>query len=250
MSFKEILITAIVALIIGIFLVHYEDSIVNESPPPEMVQIDTFPLSQPPQVSQTPDATKATTTSRPISPPQPISPAPGVEEISPVPPIAAKPPKTEKEAFVITQLKELQILNAPIAVTFWLDVQGKTQFSTDDKLTLYYQIADAETLVNEGTFYFTLFNISPRGKLAILLNNEKVEIGKRYSLPKSQQEWQTGQISRKDNRLRLEAGREYFKAIVTNTPITSWLKFLATDTKNKLQRQKLLGAKKLWIKVK
>ncbi|MDM8558253.1 hypothetical protein [Candidatus Parabeggiatoa sp. HSG14] len=241
MSFKEILLTAIVALIIGIFLVHYENLMDDESPSSETVQIDTFPLSQPPQVPQTPSATEATATLRPISP------APD-EEISPVPTVV-KPPKTEKVSPIITQLKELQIFNASIAVTFWLDVQGKTQFSTNDKLTLYYQIADAETLVNEGAFYFTLFNISPKGKLAILINNEKVEIGKRYSLPKSQQEWQTGQISRKDKRLRLEAGREYFKAIVTNTPITSWLKFLATDTKNKLQRQKLLSAKKLWIKV-
>jgi hypothetical protein len=287
MTFKEILITTILALAIGVLLIHYEDLVDrfrgDDSEPLDTVQTDPSSSPQPSLVS-TPSpvektapsrpTTEVTATSSPISA-SPVSTMPPVEEIPTV-----TPPKTEENEPIITQLKGLYIFDAPVKVKFWLNALGKTQFSSDEELTLYYQIAQPSFLKKEilplsflakeilpyssvpkeilpfspvvkenkeekGEFYFTLFNISPTGELSILLENKKIEAGKRYSLPESQQ-----QISiKKELRLRLKTGREYFKAIVTAEPITSWLKFLETDVKDKSQRQKLLGAKKLWVKV-
>ncbi|MDM8559735.1 hypothetical protein [Candidatus Parabeggiatoa sp. HSG14] len=287
MTFKEILLTSILALAIGVLLIHYEDLVDtfrgDESPPdtaqtessassqtsPQPLMEETAPLNQ---VTQS--VTKTTVTSHSIPA---ISSTPVEEKVSAASPAVAKPPKENEP--LITQLKGLHVFNAPIKVAFWLNAQGKTQFDANDELTLYYQIVQPFSLIekilpyspvakeifpyspvakkmlpfspvinedkeNKTNFYFTLFNISPIGELSILIENEKIIAGKLYALSKGQQ---NGQISQKN--LRLKTGREYFKAIVTTEPIISWLEFLATDVKEKLQRQKLLGAKKLWVKV-
>ena len=200
MNTKEILLTSIIALTIGIILVHYEDFIDtddNDSQPQQIANV-----SPPPQT------------------------APSVEE----------PPKDS-----VTQLKALQISNAPIVVTFWFNIPGKTQFSRHDKLTLYYKIKGLNT-----ASYFTLFNVSPNGKLSIVLNNEPIEVGKLYSLPKAQPDWLPNQFSKQDTRLRLEVGGEYFKAIVTVEPI-AWLEFLAADATKELPQ--ILGIQELEVEV-
>ncbi|MEK8021800.1 MAG: hypothetical protein VSS75_033405, partial [Candidatus Parabeggiatoa sp.] len=53
----------------------------------------------------------------------------------------------------------------------------------------------------------SLFNISPQGKWAILINNEKTEIGQTYSFPKTPIAWQPKQIYRTEKRLRLVQDR-------------------------------------------
>jgi DNA gyrase/topoisomerase IV subunit A len=222
MTTKEFLLTAIVALIIGIILVHYEDFINalrdNDSAP------------EPPLVSLTPS----------------------VDTTAPSPPIVTPPPKITKKQpnLILTQLKTLVIHEAAVTVSFWLESPDKKHFSTQDRVTLYYQIKEtAFANRNQEEFYFTLFNISPTDKLFIVLTNKTIKAKKIYALPTHQTEWQPEQFSKKDQRLRLEAGKEYFKAIVTTEPISSWLKFLATDIAEQSQRKKLLGAKALWINV-
>ncbi len=222
MTTKEIFLTALVGLMIGVILVHYEDFIealrYNDSPP------------EPPFVSLTPN----------------------VDTTAPLPPIVTPPPETaENQANpILTQLKALVILEAAVTVSFWLESPDKKHFSTQDRVTLYYQIKEtAFANGNQEEFYFTFFNISPTDKLLILLTNKAIKANKIYALPTPQTDWQPEQFSRKDQRLRLEAGKEYFKAIVTTEPITSWLKFLATDIADQSQREKLLGAKELWINV-
>jgi hypothetical protein len=232
MTVKEIVFTSIVALIIGILLIHYENFIDalkgNDSQP--TVPTNPLPPLQPPSVSLPPK----------------------VGETTPLPSTVTPPPETvaNQPNPIFTQLKGLVIPDATVTVAIWLDAPDKTQFSTQDRVTLYYQIKESAVANrNEGEFYFTLFNISSTGKLSILLTNEAIEADKLYALPKLQADWQPGQFSRQDKRLHLEAGNEYFKAIVTAEPMTSWLKFLATDVQDKLQREKLLGTKEMWINV-
>ncbi|MEK8019967.1 MAG: hypothetical protein VSS75_024100 [Candidatus Parabeggiatoa sp.] len=59
--------------------------------------------------------------------------------------------------------------------------------------------------------------------------------------------WQTEQIYRREKRLRLESGREYFKAVISTSPIT-WTTFFNADSTIELQT--LLGIKVLQIDVK
>jgi hypothetical protein len=207
MNTQEILITSVIALVIsiiaGIITVHYEKFLDTDDN-------DSLRQTVPP-------------------PPQTTAlPAPSVKE----------PPKDS-----VTQLKTLQISNAPVRVTFWLDAPGKTQFSRHDKLTLYYKINGLNTAA-----YLTLFNVSPNGKLSIVLNNEPIEVGKLYSLPKAQpDDWLPNQIFKKYTRLRLEAGREYFKAIVTVEP-NAWLEFFKEAEATK-ELPQILGIKELEVNV-
>jgi len=206
MNTKEILLTSIIALTIGIvtviFNVHYEKFIDNNDNDNEPQQTTNLP-----------------------SLPQTALPLSSVE---------AQPKDS------VTQLKALQISDAPVMVTFWLDTPGKTQFSRHDKLTFYYKINGLNT-----ASYFTLFNVSPSGKLSIVLNNEPIEVGKLYSLPKAQQDWLPNEFVKKETRLRLEVGSEYFKAIVTVKPIL-WLAFFK-EADAKLPQ--ILGIKELEVDV-
>jgi hypothetical protein len=58
-----------------------------------------------------------------------------------------------------SQLKQLPNPGL-VTVTFWLDVPGKTHFSSSEKVTLYYKIND---LAENSPAYFSLINISPSG---------------------------------------------------------------------------------------
>lgn len=224
MTIKEILIAFLLALLTGILIVHYEKFI-------DALQDNDAQSSE----------TKPTNVS--ISPqPPPIAPPLLSAPI-------AKPPTTMTDNPVVTHLKKLQIPNALLTVQFWLDTPGKTQFSTDDRLTLYYKVSPLTEVSSSPVenVYFSLFNVAPTSKLSILLENEEIEIGQLYSLPKPPTNKQVQPILQQDKRLGLEPGYEYFKAIVTFQPITSWLKFLATDTNAELER--VLGTKELSVTV-
>ncbi|OQY48181.1 MAG: hypothetical protein DRR08_26585 [Candidatus Parabeggiatoa sp. nov. 2] len=130
---------------------------------------------------------------------------------------------------------------ASVTVRFWLNSPDQTQFSTHDRVIFYYQINSPR----HHRLYFTLFNVSPAGKWAILLNNEAIEAGQLYSLPKTRQDWRPGQLFRRDRRLRLEAGREHFKAIVTSAPI-AWTR-LAAEKADRLPQ--FLGTAELTVEV-
>jgi hypothetical protein len=128
-----------------------------------------------------------------------------------------------------------------VTVTFWLNSPGKTQFSTHDLVIFYYQVNSPK----HHRLYFTLFNVSPSGKWLILLNNEAIEAGQLYSMPKTRYDWRPGEILRRDRRLRLEAGREHFKAIVTSAPV-AWTR-LAAETAERLPQ--FLGTTELTVDV-
>ena len=196
MTLKEIIITSLIAsilaLITGIILVHYEK------------RIDASQDTAQPVVLTAPSS------------PQPSTPVPKL-------PITAHP--------LITRLKALEIPNPTITVALWFNNPEQTQFSSDDKLTLYYQINEiAPTSPCARECYFTLFNLSPTSKLSILLKNEPI---------------QADNIEEK--RLRLEAGREYFKAIITSQPIASWLSFLNSDITEPSQHKTLLATYQLSV---
>jgi hypothetical protein len=135
-----------------------------------------------------------------------------------------------------SQLKQLPNPGL-VTVTFWLDVPGKTHFSSSEKVTLYYKIND---LAENSPAYFSLINISPSGTVSVLLNNVPVEPGRIYALPKLQTTWAPGEMVKMTSRIELQSGREYFKALVTTTPIKSWSAFLEVTTKRGLQRLILL----------
>ncbi len=196
MTLKEIIITSIIAsilaLITGIILVHYEK------------RIDASQDTAQPVVLTAPSS------------PQPSTPVPKL-------PITDHP--------LITRLKALEIPNPTITVALWFNNPEQTQFSTAEKLTLYYKINEiAPTSPCARECYFTLFNLSPSNKLSILLKNEPIQVD-----------------NIEEKRLRLEAGREYFKAIITSQPITSWLSFLNSDITEPSQHKTLLATYQLSV---
>ncbi len=132
---------------------------------------------------------------------------------------------------IVRQLATLENLAAPFAVDLWIDEPGKIQFSTSDRVTLYYRV---NGLPKGEKAYLTLLNVAPDGTVAILYPqkqdfapgigtklyfNAEVETGKVYSIPKTRQALKSGQNVAMDLRLRLEAGQEYFKAVVTSEPV-------------------------------
>jgi hypothetical protein len=99
--------------------------------------------------------------------------------------------------------------------------------------------------VQRQSWYLTLFNISPQNQWAALINNEAVTNGTLYSLPKGQS---SETDSRHDNRLRLERGREYFKAIITSEPI-NWSEFFASTKSRQTKSRSIVGSKELAVEV-
>ena len=120
-----------------------------------------------------------------------------------------------------------QLRNSAISVTFWLNSPFDTEFKAEDEITLYYKINDKSQFA-----YFSLFNISPTGELHLIINNEKVETGRMYSLPKTEFYLQAGEpLIEMDKRLSLQKGQEYFKAIVSSERI-KWQGFIAKNLEN------------------
>ncbi len=198
MTTKEILIAAFVALVTGILIVHY--TVWLESSQDEEAQPSTVST---------------------------------VEDSRPTP----SEPTTELND-MIEQVKQLHHPNAPITVTFWLNVPGKIHFTLDDEITLYYKFNDN----TDSKGYFSLFNVSPKGSLSVQLNNKPIQSNRIDSLPKSQIDWQPGQLMTMDTRISLEPGTEYFKAIVTSEPIT-----LEVDMTKVLQNMTFWGTSELTV---
>lgn len=132
---------------------------------------------------------------------------------------------------VVEQFEAFEHPAAPMTVDLWLDEPGKTAFTTRDKVTLYYRVSG---LPQGAKAYLTLLNVAPDGTVAILYPqksdfspnvgvklylNAEVEPDRVYSIPKTQADLQAGQHVGVDARLRLSAGQEYFKAIVTSEQI-------------------------------
>jgi hypothetical protein len=113
----------------------------------------------------------------------------------------------------------------------WIDEPGKTRFTTDDRVTLYYRV---NRLPGNRNAWLTLVNVAPDGAVSILYPqkadfyegpgqkrflNAPVEAGKVHAIPKKQNILLPGQNVAIDLRIRLARGQEYFKAIVTSEPV-------------------------------
>ena len=144
--------------------------------------------------------------------------------------------KSLENNLIPTKLKELDILNTPVSVTFWLNSPGQKQFTSSDRINLNYTI---KGISHNKPVYLSLFNISPQGKLSLLIENQQVNDEKQYSFPKSSASSASSTsftssaldflLNQKTKQIRLEIGEEYFKAIVSTTPI-QWESFFREDT--------------------
>lgn len=145
--------------------------------------------------------------------------------------ITPPPASVSEPDSVVRLLAGLEHPNPPFTVDLWLDEPGKTQFTTRDRVTLYYRV---NGLQQGQKAYLTLLNVAPDGTVAILYPqkqdfapgvgaklylNAEVETGKLYTIPRGQAALQPGQNVAVDLRLRLAEGKEYFKALVSSEPI-------------------------------
>ncbi len=157
-------------------------------------------------------------------------------------PIIPEPPVVPPD--IVAQLKSLQNPDAPFKVAIWINnVPGITQFTTEDKVVLHYQVSD---LSPEQTAYFTLFNVSPTGELSQLLLNKPINGDTLYSVPEPQMTLEVDAFLTIMPQLTLEKGHEYFKAIVTLDEIAA--KKLMTAPQEELQ-QTTWGTKSLTLQV-
>jgi len=162
-------------------------------------------------------------------------------------------PISEPEEIVIPadiaeQLKQLHNPKMAVKVILWLNQPNQTEFTTTENVTLYYKISD---LPENTPAYLSLFNISPVGELSTLLLNRPIEAGEIYTLPDAQIPVQPGTAISElviTQQLSLEAGQEYFKAIVTSEPIVE--QTLLTTMTEALQTVKFWGTAELMVKVK
>jgi hypothetical protein len=115
---------------------------------------------------------------------------------------------------------------------------NKIHLTLEDEITLYYKFNDNTDSKGD----FSLFNVSPKGRLSVQLNNKLIQSNRIGSLPKSQIDWQPGQLMTMDTRISLEQGTEYFKAIVTSEPIT-----LETSMIKALQNMTFWGTSELTV---
>lgn len=156
--------------------------------------------------------------------------------------IVNEQPSNEPAKDIITQIKQLQVPNASVRVAVWLDsVGGQPQFNSKDWVKLYYNINSSRVY----RAYLTLFNISPRNQWTILMDNEEIEVGKLYNFPKTTP-WQPDQFVKIENRLFLEIGQEYFKAVVTKAPMR-WTTFFEADNREGLPN--VMGTQEITVNV-
>ena len=162
-------------------------------------------------------------------------------------------PISEPEEIVIPadiaeQLKQLHNPKMAVKVILWLNQPNQTQFTTTENVTLYYKISN---LSEDTPLYLSLFNISPAGELSTLLLNKPIEANEIYTLPDAQIPVQPGSAISEwviTPQLNLEAGQEYFKALVTSEPIAEQI-FLTTMTEA-LQTVKFWGTAELMVTAK
>ena len=147
------------------------------------------------------------------------------------------------------QLQQLENPLAPFSVELWLDKVGKTDFQTQQKVTLFYRV---KQLPENKTAYLTLLNLAPDGRLSILYPsgetstdqfNTQVQSQRLHSLPKSADQLATNQAFLIDQRLQLASGREQFIAIVSH-PAIQWsalkLSFSREQGTKNIQQGRLL----------
>ena len=216
MGYKEIFLSTLVAIITGIFIVHYEHHFFEAPPPPE-TKIQPATSSEEPRGTE--KAEKKVTPQVTISKMEDISKPVAAEniEINTVP--TQKPP-----------------LN--VQVKLWLDKIGKTQFSPQDKVTLFYQVQGD---IIQQPIYLTIINTAPNGEIYPYLKNRLVNMGKLYSLPEQIVEGQNVSIT---TEVGLSVGREKFIAIATRQPI-NWQEFATLNESS----SQFLGMSELSVQV-
>lgn len=236
--------SVIAPIVVVVFETHYQQWLEGESSEPETVS----PTSEPNQVSsfqpEIPHNPKPETVSAPES--NPISASqpetqqnPEPETVSPPKPnpVSTFQPETRKPQKPETvSLPEPNPMPKPLIVRLWLDSPNKTQFQAGEKVTFYYQIDSKNRVPTKA--YFNLAYKRAIKKWTIAINNEMIETGKLYSLPKTSA----------GSPLSLPAGKQHAIAIVTPTPI-QW-KALGADILAGLRSITILGTKELIVEVK
>jgi len=192
MTFKEILLAVLIPLILGIVIVHYQKYI---------------------------DSSDSSTSNTSTTPP--------IEENPIEANISVPPPERILPDNLVTQLKGLQNPNASFGVVLWFNQPGQTRFRHPEIVTINYEVNGLEEVG-----YLTLLNVSPAGKISMILS-EKVQNSKYF---------------KKVNRITLtETGEEYFKAIVTTEPI-EWKTFIAAAIRGE-ERERAWGTTALIVDV-
>jgi len=145
------------------------------------------------------------------------------------------------DSSIRARLDRLSSPEPSCTVTFWLNSPGKTHFTTADEVIISYKVSGLDKPV-----YLTLFNISPADKLWTLIDNQAIEVGRVYTYPEKSRDLAIGQLM---TGLGLDAGREYFKVIVTSReiPYTQW--FSLMDAKNPRQLSSVLCVQSLVVDV-
>ncbi len=100
-----------------------------------------------------------------------------------------------------------------ISVDFWLNEKGKMDFQNNQAVVVHYKIkAD-----NEQSLFFSLFSrASSDGAWSPLLENQLVKVGELYSF--SVVKVKSSQFVTQGFELHLQAGTEYFLAVVSAEP--------------------------------
>ena len=134
-----------------------------------------------------------------------------VDEVSKVGGKITEPqvPKIDKKTFEIPEVAKKNT----ISIDFWLDEKGKMYFQNNQAVVVRYKVEAA----SEQSLFFSLFNrASSDGTWSPLLENQLVKVGKLYSF--SEVKVKSSQFVTQGLELRLQAGTEYFLAVVSAEP--------------------------------
>jgi len=106
------------------------------------------------------------------------------------------------------QPKEI-LPNSSVRLSFWLDSVGQTQFNRGQAVVCYYKV---DATINQPLF-FSLFNRTSSSDILLpVLESDPIEVGKLYAFPPP---LSSSEFVTQGNELRLEAGTEYFMAVVS-----------------------------------
>jgi len=113
---------------------------------------------------------------------------------------------------VVSTQQPKELPKSSVMLSFWLDSVGQTQFNRGQAVICYYKV---DAAINQPLF-FSLFNRSSSSDIwSPVLEYEPIEVGKLYSFPPP---LSSSQFVTQGNELRLEAGSEYFQAVVSAKP--------------------------------
>lgn len=139
--------------------------------------------------------------------------------------------------------------NSSVRLDMWLDRQGKRRFYTSDKPIFYYRInSQSRGVSRSGTFYVTVFNITPNGNWLLWLDNEAIQAGKTYQWPRSKNDWGINENSRINKQFSLDRGIEYLKGVITSSPV-NWKAQFRTSRMAMPNRLDILGDAELSLQV-